>query len=74
MKKEELTNKVKQLIKDDMSKNIVPCDAESYETLCKYVDANMYFINAGYDYNGTEKDHEFLNEQIDIIDQWLKNW
>lgn len=73
MKKQELTKRVKQLIKDDMSKSIVHYNVKSYETLWEYVDPNMYFIYAGYDYKGTDKDHEFLNEQIDVIDQWLKN-
>ena len=72
MKKQELTKRVKQLILKDIMENIVSNNVKSYEELSEYVDPNMYFINSGYDYNGTDEDNNFLNEQIDVIDNWLK--
>ena len=70
MKKIILT-RVKQMIIEDIKKGLISSDVASYESLSDYVDPNMYFIDAGYDYQGTEEDHKILNILIDRVDNWL---
>lgn len=69
---DKLVDQVKELIKKDFNPNEL-MDIKSFEDLQNETDANMYFINAGFDYNGTDIENSFLNKVIDKLNNWLKN-
>jgi hypothetical protein len=48
-------------------------DIKSFGDLQNETDANMYFIDAGFDYNGTDIENSFLNNVADKLNNWLKN-
>ena len=68
---DKLVDQVKELIKKDFKEELM--DIKSFGDLQNETDANMYFIDAGFDYNGTDIENSFLNNVTDKLNNWLKN-
>ena len=68
----KLSQKVIDLISQDIKQGIVPKAVKSFEELQSYVDANMYFVECGFEYNGLD-DIPTLNKAIEKVDKWLNS-
>tara|TARA_R110002051_G_C8719697_1_gene496512 strand:+ start:1359 stop:1961 length:603 start_codon:yes stop_codon:yes gene_type:complete len=68
----KLSQKVIDLICKDIKQGIVPGDVKSFDELQSYVDANMYFVECGFNFNSTT-DIGILNQVIDKVDKWIKS-